>query len=68
MLESNFPVDKQSCGYGQLWNAFKQTTAGLAVAEALGDTRAIVLQEDVGRLHEIDEHLLAALGLQVHGE
>lgn len=33
MLESNFPVDKQSCGYGQLWNAFKQTTAGLAVAE-----------------------------------
>lgn len=26
MFESNFPVDKQSCGYGQLWNAFKRIT------------------------------------------
>ncbi|MEJ8848198.1 amidohydrolase family protein [Variovorax rhizosphaerae] len=33
MLESNFPVDKQSCGYGQLWNAFKRATAGLSVTE-----------------------------------
>lgn len=23
MFESNFPVDKQSCGYAELWNAFK---------------------------------------------
>ena len=27
MFESNFPVDKQSCGYGVLWNAFKRITA-----------------------------------------
>lgn len=33
MLESNFPVDKQACGYGQLWNAFKRATAGLSVGE-----------------------------------
>jgi predicted TIM-barrel fold metal-dependent hydrolase len=24
MFESNFPVDKQSCGYSVLWNAFKK--------------------------------------------
>jgi predicted TIM-barrel fold metal-dependent hydrolase len=23
MYESNFPVDKGSCSYGSLWNAFK---------------------------------------------
>ena len=26
MLESNFPVDKASCSYGVLWNAFKKIT------------------------------------------
>jgi predicted TIM-barrel fold metal-dependent hydrolase len=26
MLESNFPVDKQSCAYAELWNAFKLAT------------------------------------------
>jgi predicted TIM-barrel fold metal-dependent hydrolase len=29
MFESNFPVDKQSCGYPVLWNAFKKLTAHL---------------------------------------
>ena len=24
MFESNFPVDKQSCSYAVLWNAFKK--------------------------------------------
>jgi predicted TIM-barrel fold metal-dependent hydrolase len=33
MLESNFPVDKQSCGYVQLWNAFKQVTCKLTAPE-----------------------------------
>ena len=28
MFESNFPVDKGSCGYAVLWNAFKRLTAG----------------------------------------
>lgn len=34
MSESNFPVDKVSCSYTSLWNAFK------LVAEELGMTRA----------------------------
>lgn len=33
MLESNFPVDKQSCGYVQLWNAFKLATHALSRSE-----------------------------------
>jgi predicted TIM-barrel fold metal-dependent hydrolase len=28
MFESNFPVDKQSCSYPVLWNAFKKLSAG----------------------------------------
>ena len=26
MFESNFPVDKQSCSYTVIWNAFKRMT------------------------------------------
>ena len=33
MFESNFPVDKQSSGYGALWNAFKRITQGCSRAE-----------------------------------
>jgi predicted TIM-barrel fold metal-dependent hydrolase len=33
MFESNFPVDKQSCGYGVLWNAFKRITQHYSPAE-----------------------------------
>ncbi len=33
MLESNFPVDKQSCGYGVLWNALKRITQGCSAAD-----------------------------------
>ncbi len=33
MFESNFPVDKGSCGYAALWNAFKRIAAGCSVAE-----------------------------------
>ena len=33
MFESNFPPDKQSCGYTELWNAFKRITAGAAASE-----------------------------------
>jgi L-fuconolactonase len=35
MFESNFPVDKQSCGYGVLWNAFKRITSSCSKAERL---------------------------------
>ena len=30
IFESNFPVDKQSCGYAELWNAFKLATHSLS--------------------------------------
>jgi predicted TIM-barrel fold metal-dependent hydrolase len=33
MFESNFPVDKGSCSYGNLWNAFKRITAGASADE-----------------------------------
>ncbi|WP_428666429.1 amidohydrolase family protein [Reyranella sp.] len=33
MFESNFPPDKQSCGYTELWNAFKHLTRNASAAE-----------------------------------
>ena len=33
MFESNFPPDKQSCGYTELWNAFKHITQGASASE-----------------------------------
>ncbi|HSV83996.1 MAG TPA: amidohydrolase family protein [Ramlibacter sp.] len=33
MFESNFPCDLQSCGYTELWNAYKLATRSLSPAE-----------------------------------
>ena len=33
MFESNFPVDRPSCSYAVLWNAFKRFAAGCSEAE-----------------------------------
>lgn len=33
MFESNFPVDRQSAGYTEIWNAFKLTTTSLSTTE-----------------------------------
>ena len=33
MFESNFPPDKQSGGYTELWNAFKRISAGASAAD-----------------------------------
>ncbi len=33
MFESNFPVDKGSCGYAALWNAFKRIAQAIPLAE-----------------------------------
>jgi len=43
MFESNFPVDKGSCSYHVLWNAFKRIAAGCSAAEkaALFSTTAV---------------------------
>ena len=34
MFESNFPVDKVSCSYANLWNAFKRVADNLGLAGA----------------------------------
>ena len=33
MFESNFPVDKVSCSYPVLWNAFKRMAEGFSASE-----------------------------------
>ena len=33
MFESNFPVDKGTCSYQALWNAFKRIAAGTSNAD-----------------------------------
>jgi predicted TIM-barrel fold metal-dependent hydrolase len=33
MFESNFPVDKGSCSYAVLWNAFKRISSGYSADE-----------------------------------
>lgn len=33
MYESNFPVDKVTCSYAVLWNAFKRLVSGVSAAE-----------------------------------
>jgi predicted TIM-barrel fold metal-dependent hydrolase len=35
MMESNFPVDKESTGYCVLWNALKRITANCTPSEKL---------------------------------
>jgi L-fuconolactonase len=35
MFESNFPVDKRSCSYAVLWNAFKRLARNYSVAEKM---------------------------------
>ena len=48
MFESNFPVDKGSCSYNVLWNAFKRVAAGASVAE-----RAALFHDTAARVYRI---------------
>jgi L-fuconolactonase len=50
MIESNFPVDKQSCGYAVLWNAMKRITKDYSESEKAAmyrDTAAQVYRLEV---------------------
>ena len=52
MFESNFPVDKKSCSYVVLWNAFKRLTLGFSAAERAAlfhDTACRVYRLRVGK-------------------
>jgi L-fuconolactonase len=48
MFESNFPVDKASCGYTELWNAFKRITAAWSPSE-----RAALFHDTAARFYRL---------------
>ncbi len=49
MFESNFPMDRVSCSYTVLWNAFKRLTAGYSQAE-----RAALFHGTATRVYRLD--------------
>lgn len=55
MFESNFPMDKQSCGCGVLWNAFKRITAGCSARD-----KAALYHDTAVRVYELPRARLAA--------
>ena len=48
MFESNFPVDKGSCSYSALWNAFKLVSGG-----ASADERAALFSGTAARVYKL---------------
>ncbi len=48
MFESNFPVDKQSCSYQVLWNAFKKIADGFSPAD-----RAALFHDTATRFYRV---------------
>jgi L-fuconolactonase len=49
MFESNFPVDKMSCSYVTLWNAFKKIAADAGPAE-----KADLFHDTAARVYRLD--------------
>jgi predicted TIM-barrel fold metal-dependent hydrolase len=49
MFESNFPIDKVSCSYTTLWNAFKRIAAELPEAD-----RCALLHDTAARVYALD--------------
>jgi len=49
IMESNFPVDKQSCGYGVLWNALKRITKNHSAAD-----KAAMYHDTAVRVYRLD--------------
>lgn len=50
MFESNFPVDRASCSYTVLWNAFKRLTADYSAAE-----RASLFHDTASRVYRLQD-------------
>jgi L-fuconolactonase len=48
MFESNFPVDKGSCSYGVLWNAFKRLASGCSA-----DEKSALFQRTAARVYRL---------------
>lgn len=57
MFESNFPVDKQSCSYHVLWNAFKRIAAGASAAD-----KAALFHDTAARVYRLAGHVPAPAG------
>lgn len=49
MFESNFPVDKMSCSYGVLWNAFKKIASGFSASE-----KAELFKDSAARFYRLE--------------
>lgn len=49
MFESNFPVDRASCSYTVLWNAFKRLTQGYSQTE-----RSALFHDTAARVYRLD--------------
>lgn len=50
MFESNFPVDKDSCSYAILWNAFKKMTSGKSEKE-----KQALLHDTAHRVYRLED-------------
>lgn len=48
MFESNFPVDRQSCSYGVLWNAFKRIARDFSA-----DEKAAMFHDTAARVYRL---------------
>ena len=48
MFESNFPVDKRSCSYLVLWNAFKRIAAGASASD-----KAALFHDNAARIYRL---------------
>ena len=48
MFESNFPVDKVSCSYNVLWNAFKRITEGYSASD-----KALLYHDTAARIYRL---------------
>ena len=49
MFESNFPVDKQSCSYQVLWNAFKKIASGFSPGD-----KAALFHDTATRVYRVE--------------
>jgi L-fuconolactonase len=49
MMESNFPPDRQTCGYATLWNALKHIVRGCSA-----DEKAALFHDTAARVYRID--------------
>lgn len=55
MFESNFPMDKQSCSYGVLWNAFKRIVAACSAHD-----KAALYHDTAVRVYRLPRALSSA--------